>query len=105
MVIKFYKGALWDNMRIDNIVYDELDVAIGNVVVGVEELNNIKKVLFYLIERLENKEVFFSDDAWEEYEQLKMINNMVQYTSARMNESSIELNQAFKKLTRKRNSE
>lgn len=92
-------------MRIDDIVYDELDVAIGNVVVGVEELNNIKKVLFYLIERLENKEVFFSDDAWEEYEQLKMINNMVQYTSARMNESSIELNQAFKKLTRKRNSE
>lgn len=92
-------------MRIDNIVYDELDVAIGNVVVGVEELNNIKKVLFYLIERLENKEVFFSDDAWEEYEQLKMINNMVQYTSARMNESSIELNQAFKKLARKRNSE
>ena len=92
-------------MRIDDIVYDELDVAIGNVVVGVEELNNIKKVLFYLIERLENKEVFFSDDAWEEYEQLKMINNMVQYTSARMHESSIELNQAFKYLTRKRNSE
>lgn len=70
----------------------DADFHIGNIVVGLEELEDVKSVMGLFVKRIEGKE--FSKNLYvEEYKQFKLLCNMLQYSYTRLEDTVSELSE------------